>query len=209
MKISEMTETEMKIKVVDLVMDIHGMKEYRDRALQTEFIFYGMMHVPDAFNDKFEMQELDNELAQYYIITDAYENHVPWPFLISDLMAPVPFHGGPYDKEIWEMAFSFMGGKNVYLTHNLWTCNCVNTQYIWDIDTICCPLCGCVEDDESMEILKSRIGCIDWKPKSNRLPYLHKLFEYPLEEYDFDLTQLAPLMNETSMIHHGAPVTLH
>jgi len=176
------TKKEVERILLESVLEHAGIAEYRNPALQTEFIFYGVLPIQSFFDKRHEPKDISREDVDFFLITDQYENHIPWPIFMSELLVTCPFVIGPYDEEVWWSAFEFMKGKPIYLTHNLWTCDCHESQYIWDIDTVCCPKCRCTEDDESYELIikyEKFVGK-NWKKKSTRIPYLNKLLNYPL-----------------------------
>jgi hypothetical protein len=140
------------------------------RHVWENLVMYAVLY-PDETEDICET--IDDEPVfrlKHFVVTDLSSDHLPWKYIVEkgiymekvascDLLTPDFLRGEPFP---------------IYLTSNLWTCQCREGGFIHDVDF---PFCiSCKTCYHKMKKLMDRPGMGQtWRASTDHYPYWHDL----------------------------------
>lgn len=103
---------------------------------------------------------------RHFVITDLGNDHLPWTYIVDNGLFMEKVASG----SLFHHDFIAQETLPIYLTSNLWTCQCTDTRFIHDLEVPSCIRCMTYHRDH-VQPKSPFISNGRWRPHIDRYPY--------------------------------------
>ncbi|TVQ98047.1 MAG: hypothetical protein EA399_11520 [Desulfovibrionales bacterium] len=124
---------------------------------------------------------------RHFVITDLGSDHLPWTYIVDNGLFMEKVASG----SLFHHDFIAQETLPIYLTPNLWTCQCTDGRFIHDLEVVSCIRCMTYHRDIGQpNTLPRHRGT--WRPHLDRYPYWNAIITESCPDKAFNQPTVPP-----------------